>query len=119
MQDFKNLKVWGKAHLVVLSIYKVTETFPREELFGLTSQMRLAASSIPTNIAEGCGRSSDSDFARFLHMAMGAACELKYQLLLSRDLNILSKTKRNLEQTLKKSRKMLSSLISNLKLVNF
>jgi four helix bundle protein len=70
MQDFKNLKVWQKSHELTLEIYKVTASFPKEELFGLTSQIRRASSSISANIAEGCGRQSDADFARFLQIAI-------------------------------------------------
>jgi four helix bundle protein len=117
MQDFRNLKVWEKSHLIALSIYKITEAFPKEEIFGLTSQMRRAASSIPTNIAEGCGRSSDSDFARFLHMAMGSACELEYQLLLSHDLVFLKDEDWiKVDSNVKEIKRMLASLISNLKI---
>ena len=85
MQDFKKLMVWVKAHQLTLRVYEATDRFPREELFGLTSQMRRSSSSIPTNIAEGCGRGSSADFARFLQIAMGSACELEYQLILARD----------------------------------
>ena len=90
MQDFRNLKVWQKSHAVVLAVYKATAGFPKHELFGLTSQMRRSAYSIPTNIAEGCGRGSDPDFGRFLQMAMGSACELEYQLILAFDLGYVS-----------------------------
>lgn len=76
MKDFRSLKVWEKAHLLTLKIYKVTEKFPREELYGLTSQIRRACVSIPTNIAEGCVRSSDADFSRFLYIALGSTSEL-------------------------------------------
>lgn len=90
MQDFKKLAVWAKAHKLTLRVYSATGRFPREELYGLTQQMRRAASSVPTNIAEGCGRGTAADFARFLQIAMGSACELEYQLILSRDLDYLS-----------------------------
>jgi four helix bundle protein len=86
MQDFRNLLVWQKSHELVLEIYRISRDFPREELFGLTSQMRRCAVSVPSNIAEGCGRGSDPDFARFLIIAMGSCSELEYQVLLSRDL---------------------------------
>ncbi len=89
MQDFRRLKVWEKSHDLVLGIYKVTARFPPAELYGLTSQMRRSVASIPTNIAEGCGRRTDHDFARFLQIAMGSASELEYQLLLARDLGYL------------------------------
>jgi four helix bundle protein len=86
MKDFRNLQVWEKSHMLTLSNYDATRPFPREELFGLSSQIRRAAASIPTNIAEGCGRSSDPDFARFLQIAFGSACEVEYHLILARDL---------------------------------
>src|SRR5690348_13667330 len=89
MQDFKNLKVWEKAHQLAIILYRLTRSFPREEIYGLTSQIRRAATSIGANIAEGCGRGTNADMARFLQMAMGSACELEYHLLLSRDLDLI------------------------------
>ena len=89
MKDFRNLKVWEKAHLLTLALYKITTSFPREEAYGLASQMRRAASSIPSNIAEGCGREGDAELARFCIIARGSASELEYQLLLARDLALL------------------------------
>ncbi len=89
MKDFKKLQVWEKAHALTLAVYKVTADFPKEEVYGLTSQIRRAAASIPANIAEGCGRDGDSELARFLQIAMGSASELEYHLLLSRDLGFL------------------------------
>ena len=86
MQDFRDLKVWQKAHNVVLAVYRASAEFPAAERFGLTSQLRRAAVSIPANIAEGCVRSSDADFARFLHISLGSASEVDYYLLLARDL---------------------------------
>lgn len=85
MSDFKKLSVWEKAHLLTLGVYKSTEGYPRTEVFGLTSQMRRASSSIGCNIAEGLGRGSDGELARFLRIAIGSANELEYQLLLSRE----------------------------------
>lgn len=90
MKDFKDLRVWSKAHQLTIAIYRVTKEFPKEELFGMTSQMRRAASSIGSNIAEGSGRRCDGDFTRFLHIVRGSAAELEYQLLLARDLDLLS-----------------------------
>jgi len=87
MTDFRNLKVWEKAHLLTLALYKVTASFPRDETYGLASQIRRASSSIPSNIAEGCGREGDPELARFCIIARGSATELEYQLLLARDLN--------------------------------
>ena len=89
MEDFKNLKVWGKAHLLTLAIYEITRKFPRDEVFGLTSQIRRASASIGANIAEGCGRRSDPEMKRFVQIARGSANELEYHLLLARDLQLL------------------------------
>ena len=88
MQDFRDLKVWAKAHQVVLDVYRATASFPRAELYGLPSQLRRSAVSVPSNIAEGCGRSQD-DFGRFVQIAAGSASELEYQLLLAKDLDLL------------------------------
>ncbi len=90
MQDFRNLKTWQKAHKLTLDVYHATGVFPKEELYGLTNQMRRSCSSIPTNIAEGCGRDSDAELTRYLHSGMGSASELEYQLLLAHDLDLLS-----------------------------
>ncbi len=76
MQDFHQLKVWHKSHAVALAVYTATSSFPKEELYGLTSQMRRAAVSVPSNIAEGCGRDSQPQFAHFLQIAFGSASEL-------------------------------------------
>lgn len=91
MKSFRNLKMWEKSHQVTLSIYKVTSDFSKEEMFGLTNQMRRASASISANIAEGCVRNSDGDFCRFLSMAMGSASELEYHLILARDLGFIKK----------------------------
>ncbi len=90
LKNFKELNVWDKAHKLTLKIYQTTSTFPREELYGLTSQIRRSGASVPTNIAEGCGRNSDAELARFLEISMGSACELEYLLLLTRDLNLIN-----------------------------
>lgn len=89
MQDFRQLKVWEKAHSLTLDVYKSSMAFPREEIYGLTSQIRRASVSIGANIAEGTCRKGDIDFARFLQIAMGSASELEYHLLLARNLNLL------------------------------
>ncbi len=89
MQDFHTLIVWKKAHQLTLDVYRTTTTFPKEELYALTSQIRRASSSIPANIAEGCGRGGNAEFKQFLQIAMGSASELEYHLLLARDLNYL------------------------------
>lgn len=90
MRDFQQLIVWQKSHALALSIYKITATFPSTEMYGLVSQMRRSAASIPTNVAEGCGRNSDAEMKRFLIIAAGSASELQYQLILAKDLSYLS-----------------------------
>src|SRR5882762_7278805 len=90
MRPFRELVVWRKAHRLTLELYKITRTFPREEQYGLTSQMRRAAASICANIAEGCGRGTARDFARFIQMALGSASELEYHLVLAADLGFIS-----------------------------
>jgi four helix bundle protein len=116
MKDFRELKVWQKAHELTLKSYKVTANFPREEMFGLSSQIRRAAASMPANIAEGCGRGGDAEFGRFLQIAMGSASELEYHFLLSRDLNFLSSEEYlKLESEVIEVKKMLSSLILRIK----
>ena len=89
MQSFKNLKVWEKAHVLTLDVYKSSKSFPREEMYGLTRQMRRSAASIGANIAEGSCRKGDCEFGRFLQIAMGSASELEYQLMLAHDLELL------------------------------
>jgi len=90
MQDFHNLNVWKNSHTLTLGIYKATKAFPKHELFGLTSQIQRAAVSIPANIAEGCGKATDADFARYVQISMGSSSELEYLLLLAHDLDYLS-----------------------------
>src|SRR5262245_10637736 len=89
MQDFSKLDVWTKAHRLTVNLYVLTRRFPREEMFGLTSQIRRAAGSIGANIAEGCGRGSNADFVRYLQIAFGSASELQYHLQLARDVGML------------------------------
>ena len=89
MRDFRELKVWEKAHGLTLAVYQTTTAFPRDEQYGLTSQIRRCCASIPANIAEGCGRNGSPELARFLQIAMGSAAELDYHLLLARDLKYL------------------------------
>ena len=112
MKDFKDLKVWSKAHSLTIDVYKATRPFPREELFGITSQMRRAAASIGANIAEGTGRKSDGELTRFLHIARGSAAELEYHLLLARDLDMLSEGVHcSLAKQTDEVQRMLTSLI--------
>jgi four helix bundle protein len=116
MKDFKGLKVWEKSHLLTLAVYKATQVFPKDEIYGLTSQLRRAVSSIPTNIAEGCGRSSQADRARFFDIAFGSASEVEYQLLLSRDLGYLKDAEfTELDDAATEVKRMLAGLLKNLK----
>lgn len=116
MKDFKKLKVWEKSHHLALKIYGVTAKFPKEELYGLTSQMRRSSISIPTNIAEGCGRNRDTELNRFFEIAMGSASELEYLVLLARDLNFLGKEECNtLMNEITEVKRMLASFIQKLK----
>jgi four helix bundle protein len=113
MKDFKELKVWHKAHELTIALYAASKSFPREEIYGLTSQLRRAAVSIGANIAEGCGRRSDGEFVRFLQIARGSASELEYHLLLARDLKFMvQREHQNLENKLSEVQRMLSSLVS-------
>jgi four helix bundle protein len=89
MRDFKKIQVWEKAHQLTLRLYKATSSFPKEEVYGLTSQIRRASASIPANIAEGCGRDSQAELARFVHIAGGSASELEYHLILAHDLGYI------------------------------
>src|SRR5260370_42077818 len=91
MRNYEDLQVWRKAHDLTLAIYKSRRCFPREERFGLTSQIRRSCASIGANLAEGCRRRSDGEMPRFVQIAMGAGAELSYHLLLARDLGFVSK----------------------------
>lgn len=116
MRDFRNLKVWRKAHDLTLAVYQATRRFPREELFGLTTQIRRSCESIPANIAEGCGRDGSAELNRFLQIAMGSASELEYHLLLSHDLKLLSDLQyERLSGELIEVKRMLASLIQKLR----
>ena len=92
MRDYRDLKVWTKAHRLTLAVYKSTEHFPKSELFGLTSQIRRASISIEANLAEGCGRRSDGEMARFVQIAMGSGAELPCHLLVAKDLGLMNET---------------------------
>lgn len=89
MQDFRKLEVWEKAHRITLRIYAITRGFPQDERFGLTTQLRRACASIGANLAEGCCRHSDKDFARFVDISLGSASEVEYFLLLGHDLGYI------------------------------
>ena len=115
MRSFKDLKVWQKGHELTLAIYRTTRSFPKDGLYGLTSQLRRAASSIPANIAEGCVRGSGPDFRRFLQVALGSASELEYHILLSHELSYLDKSQfESLSSNAIELKRMLTSFIQKL-----
>lgn len=119
MQDFHGLKVWQKAHQLTLAVYQITATFPRDELYGLTSQIRRSCASIPANLAEGCGRNGAAEFARFCSIAMGSASELEYHLLLARDLKLIEpKVHEALALRVTELKRMLAGLLQKLKTDN-
>jgi len=116
VKDFRGLKVWEKAHQLTLAVYKASERFPKEELYGPTSQIRRSSMSIPTNIAEGCGRGSDADFAHFLQIAMGSACEMEYEWLLCLDLGFIRQDEyKTLQDTLEEVKRMLATLLKTVR----
>jgi four helix bundle protein len=116
VQDFRNLQVWQKAHQFTLGIYRATKRFPDDERFGLTSQMRRAASSIGANLAEGCARGGDVDFARFVQIAVGSASEMECHLLLARDLGYLEEAAFDqLNAAAVEVRRMLIALLKSLR----
>jgi four helix bundle protein len=113
MKDFKDLRVWSKAHELTIALYRITREFPKEELFGLTSQMRRSAASIGANFAEGSARRSDGDLTRFLNIARGSAGELEYHLLLARDLELLPDSRfQQLAKQVDDIQRMLTALIN-------
>jgi four helix bundle protein len=115
VKDFKELRVWQKAHSPALAVYQATRSFPREEIYGLTSQIRRAVVSMGANIAEGCGRRSDGELVRFLQIARGSASELEYHLLFARDLKLLtSNVYEDFEKKLVEVQRMLTSLVSSI-----
>lgn len=116
MKNFRKLNFWQKSHSLILLLYKITENFPKEENFGISSQFRRAGSFISTNIAEGRGRGSDRDFKRIIQIAMGSAIETEYLVILSKDLNYVSNEEfAYLLIQIEEIKKMLSSLILKLK----
>ena len=115
MEDFKDLKVWRKAHELTLEVYQCTRAFPKDEIYGLTSQIRRAAASMGANIAEGCGRRSDPELKRFIQIARGSANELEYHLLLARDLHFLMLEEfKELEARILEVQRMLAALVQRL-----
>ncbi|HAL46530.1 MAG: four helix bundle protein [SAR202 cluster bacterium] len=115
-RDFRGLDVWRKSHELALVVYKATSGFPPSEQYGLTSQARRSAFSIPSNIAEGCGRGGDAEFARFCQIALGSASELEYQLLLAGELRYLSRDEHErLSSKVIEVKKMLTAFIRRIR----
>ena len=116
MKEFRELKVWQRSHALTLVVYRLTKTFPKDELFGLTSQIRRASASIPSNIAEGCGRDGDAELKRFLTIALGSACELDYHILLATELGYIEADDATaLTPEILEIRQMLGAFIQKLK----
>lgn len=116
MRDFRQLKVWEESHKLTLEIYRITKEFPKEELFALTNQMRRASASISSNIAEGCGRGSNKEYAHFIQIALGSAFEIDYQLLLSKDLGYFSlESYHVLNEKIDKIKRQLASLLKKIR----
>ena len=115
MRDFRRLKVWEKAHQWTLAVYRASRTFPAEERYGLTRDLRRSAASVPTNIAEGCGRESERELGRFMSIAAGSASEAEYQLLLGRDLGyVAASTYQDLHSRVTEVKRMLSAFMQKL-----
>ena len=120
MSDYKKLKVWEDAHKFTVDIYNITQKFPNNEQYGLTSQIRRSASSIPTNIVEGCGQLNNGNLIRFLGIAKGSAFEVEYQLLLSKDLGYIKDNEyKILDEKIQSIICMLIGLIKSLKSKNY
>lgn len=116
MRDYRKLLVWQKSHELVLTVYKSSKNFPKDEQYGLISQLRRSSISVPSNIAEGCGRTSQSQFAHCLNIAMGSASELEYQIILSKELGYINN--QNFKELLfkvKEVKQMLTSLYNKVK----
>jgi four helix bundle protein len=114
MRNYRDLQVWTKAHTLTLDLYRLSQAFPREEIYGPTSQLRRSVASIGANLAEGCGRRTSAELARFVKIAMGSASELDYHLLLSHDLGFLkSNDFTRTASALTEVRKMLTSFLNS------
>lgn len=116
MQNFKELLLWQEAHQLTLSVYEATKNFPKEEIFGVTSQIRRAAVSVPCNIAEGCGRFTSKDLANFLQISLGSTNETDYLTLLAKDLNYLQQQQFDaLQEKINKVRAMNINLVNKVR----
>lgn len=115
MKDFRKLDVWKKAHALTIHIYEATSTFPKNELYGLTSQLQRSAASIGANLAEGCGRETAADFRRFVQIASGSACEVEYHLILAHDLGLFEgRSHQSLNASVNEIKRMLVGLSRHL-----
>jgi four helix bundle protein len=115
LKNYRDLKVWQKSYILCLALYRITKIFPKEERYGLTSQIRRSAVSIPSNIAEGYGRKTTADYLRSLYIAYGSVCELETQVLLSGDLNYVNKENlKALKDDTEEVERMLKALIKSL-----
>ena len=116
MKNYRELEIWQRSHTLTVSLYRATKTFPRDELFAMTNQMRRACVSIPANIAEGCGREGDAELRRFLTISLGSACELDYYVLLAHELGYLEESVRApLAAELLEIRSMIGTFIKKLR----
>ncbi len=116
MRNYEDLEVWRKAHVLTIQLYRITESFPRAEMFGLTSQIRRAAGSIGANLAEGCGRWGEAELARYVQIAMGSGSELQNHLRLAKDLGFVSEADyRASMKAIVGVRQMLTALLQTLR----
>jgi four helix bundle protein len=116
VRNFRELKVWRKSHSLTLAVYEATVAFPKQELYGLTGQVRRFAAFVPANIAEGCGRNGDAELARFLQIASGSASELEYHILFAHDLKLLKTPEyETLAREVVEIKRMLTSFIQKLR----
>jgi len=116
MKDYKNLMVWQRSHKAVLNIYKLTKSYPREEQFGIVSQLRRAMISVPNNIVEGCGKFTQKDFAKYLQQSLGSCQESEYLLFLSFELGYLEDSQfQPINQEINEIKAMLISLIKKVR----
>jgi four helix bundle protein len=116
MKDYRKLNVWQVSHAITLKVYRTSKSFPKDELFALTSQIRRAAASVPANLAEGCGREGDAELKRFMTIALGSACELDYHVLLATELGYIEPGASNaLAAEILQLRRMLGAFIRTLK----
>ena len=116
MRAFRELKVWQKGHELTLDIYRAVRTFPKDEMYGLTSQLRRSAVSVPANIAEGCARGSEAELRHFLQIAMGSASEVEYYVLLAHELGYLGESQyETLSSRVTEVKRMLTSFVQKLR----